>query len=83
MAIATTQIAVTDQWQKVSDGDITLQSEVEGVIYDFAAGASAPIIGRLWTKMDTPTTIAYKAPIWLKLRAKGPAGNQRLVNIIK
>lgn len=83
MAIATTQISVTSQWQKVSEGDITLQSETEGVLYDFAVGVSEPSTARLWTKMDAPTTIAYKEPVWLRLSAKGPVSHQRLINVIK
>lgn len=82
MAITTTQMVITSQWQKVSEGDITMQSEKEGTLYDFAIGTGVPTAGLL-INLDEPTTIAYKEPVWLKLRAKGSASHQRLINVIK
>lgn len=83
MAITTSQMTITSSWQKVSDSDCTIQSLQAGVLYDFVVGTSTPTTAFLYKTMDTPTTLAYKTPVWLRLHSKGSSGNQQIINIIK
>ena len=83
MSLATTQIAVSSDWQQVSDSDCTIQSLKKDIRYDFAVGVSQPDAAFLSDTMDTPTTFAYKEPVWLRLADKGPVGKQEIINIIK
>ena len=83
MAITTSQITVTGEWQRVADAKCTLQSEVAAIIYDISVGEDTPSNACIHTDMQTPTTFDWGAPIWVRLHSKGSAGNQQVVNVIK
>lgn len=84
MAITTSQLAITSEWQQVSAGDCTMQSKMRGVMYRVAVGAGTPTNNAMLTiDLDEPKTFAYKEPVWVSLLAKGPVGNSATINIIK
>lgn len=83
MTATTLQIAITGEWQKVSESDCTMQSETENTTYDISVGIDQPTEALIHMKLDTPKTLAYKTPVWVRLRAKGSVGQQRVINIIK
>lgn len=86
---ATTQQAITGNWQKVSDSDCTMQSETPNTLYDISVGVTAPSDSasppdaRIIINLGEPKTFAYKSPVWVRLNAKGSVGQQRVINIIK
>ena len=82
MPISKAQQAITSEWVQVSAGDCTMQSDKAGVIYDISVGETQPTAG-LALKLDRPITFAYKAPVWVRLNAKGNAALTRSINIIK
>lgn len=79
----TLQETITSAWKQVSTGDCTIQSETASTMYEVAVGDVEPIAGSLLVKLDEPANFAYKSPVWLRLHAKGSAGQQRVVNVIK
>ena len=83
MAIATTKLVVTSEWQQASASDCTMQSEVVGTKYHIAIGAATPVDGFLTLRLDEPTTFAYKEPVWVRLSAKGPINLEANLNIIQ
>lgn len=83
MAISTSQVTITSQWQQVSDGDCTLQSIEASELYNVSIGADQPTDALIILPLKEPTTFAYKSPVWVRLNAKGFVGLQRVLNIIK
>ena len=81
--VDTTKHAVTGEWQQVSEGDCTIQSESPGPIYEVAITSDLPSDAFITMPFDEPTTFAYKTPVWLRLHAKGSASLEKMVNIIK
>lgn len=81
--VDTTKHAVTGEWQQVSEGDCTIQSDSLGHIYEIAVTTELPSNTFITMSLDEATTFAYKTPVWLRLQAKGAASLERTVNIIK
>lgn len=82
MTITVKQL-ITSEWQQVSDGDCTIQSEAPNSVYEIAVTAEPPTDAFIFMELSEATTFAYKTPVWLRLRAKGTASLERAVNIIK
>lgn len=82
MPITTAEQVITGEWVQVSTGDCTMQTARAGVVYDISVGEATPTVG-LALKLDRPITFAYKAPVWVRLNAKGNATVQRSIHIIK
>lgn len=80
--LTTTQKAITSDWQKVSEGNCTMQSDIAGVMYDVSIGATEPTDAAISVKLNEPTTFAYAEPVWVRLRAKGANNYSRTINII-
>ena len=84
MAVTTTQILITGEWQQISDSDCTVQSVKAGTLYSVSIGIDAPTTDAIIKiRLDEPTTFAYKSPVWLRLNAKGGASMSSTINIIK
>lgn len=80
--LTTTQKSITSDWQKVSDGNCTMQSDVAGIMYDVSIGATEPSDAAISVKLNEPTTFSYAEPVWVRLRAKGNASYSKTINII-
>lgn len=63
----TMQQVVTNEWQKISDSDCTMQSSLIDTSYNVAIGADTPTDNFLTLKMAEPVTFAYKSPVWVRL----------------
>lgn len=81
--VDTVKQLVGSQWQQVSEGDCTIQSESPGPIYEVAITSDLPSDAFITMPFDEATTFAYKTPVWLRLQAKGSASLERTVNMIK
>lgn len=81
--VDTVSQSVNTQWQQVSEGDCTIQSDSPGHIYEIAVTTELPSDTFITMSLDEATTFAYKTPVWLRLQAKGAASLERTVNIIK
>lgn len=75
--------SITSEWQQVSEGDCTIQSETPNSVYEVAVTTEPPTDSFIVMPFDEATTFAYKTPVWLRLQAKGAVSLERAVNIIK
>lgn len=77
----TTQVNVTRDWTKVSDGDCTVQSVVSLHHYQVSIGTAAPVTDAAITlKLSAPTSFNYATPVWCRLQGKE---NIATLNIIR
>lgn len=81
--VDTTKQAITGEWQQISEGDCTIQSESPTAIYEVAVTAVLPTDASIRLSLGKATTFAYKTPVWLRLQEKGNSSLERIVNIIK
>lgn len=80
---ATTQIAVTKAWTKLSDGDVTVQAAYADDFYHIAISATAPTGDvSIKMKLDEPVNFAYKTAVYCKL-ASNSKRTSAPVNVIK
>lgn len=82
MATTSKQL-ITSEWQQVSDGDCTIQSELPNTTYEVTVTTEPPTDSFITMQLTEATTFAYKTPVWLRLHEKGAANLERAVNIIK
>ena len=77
----TTQVNVTRNWTKISDGDCTVQSVVSLHHYQVSIGTAAPVTDAAITlKLSAPTSFNYATPVWCRLQGKE---NIATLNIIR
>ena len=80
---ATTQVAVTKAWVKLSDGDCTVQADYAGDFYHIAINPTAPSgSASIKMKLDEPVTFAYKTAVYCKL-ASNSKRTSAPINVIK
>ncbi len=79
----TTQQIVTTEWQKVSDGDCTIQSMSKMDLYNVAIGAAVPTDIFLILELDEIATFGYKSPVWIKLNDARDPNLERTIVIVK
>ncbi len=64
---ATTEKMITKAWQKVSDGDCTLQTVSSNELLQFAASTAAPTTAFYQDSFGEITNVAFGMPVWVRL----------------
>lgn len=78
----TTQLTITKTWQKISDGDCTVQSVYSAEQFQFANSDTEPTTSAsLLIRINEPANFGYQSPIWCKLPST--ANKDELINVIK
>lgn len=65
---STTRKNITASWQKISDGDCTVQSLVHDTQFYISVGATTPKGEEyIILKLTEATTFAYSSPVWCRV----------------
>jgi hypothetical protein len=77
---ATTQVTVTKNWQKISDGNCTVQSIVNPYLYQVAIGAASET-NYIQLSLGEPVTFAFDSPVFCRLPQSHNRDSEKLTVI--